>query len=90
MRDDFTMGELNILGRMPMDSDVSPWWEDTFYEESTRTFADTMQVVQELIQDTNYHLAQAQVEVNLAKKTARYSDDDPYPGFHVLLTILKQ
>ncbi|KAJ8387972.1 hypothetical protein AAFF_G00147630 [Aldrovandia affinis] len=67
--EDFTMGQLNILGRVPLDTDISPWWEDTFYTESTQTLIDTMELVQRLIQGTNYHLNQAQVEVDLAKQT---------------------
>ncbi|KAJ8371714.1 hypothetical protein AAFF_G00302910 [Aldrovandia affinis] len=67
--EDFTMGQLNILGRVPLDTDISPWWEDTFYTESTQTLTDTMELVQQLIQETNYHLNQAQVEVDLAKQT---------------------
>uniref|UniRef100_A0A3B3RSC3 Uncharacterized protein n=1 Tax=Paramormyrops kingsleyae TaxID=1676925 RepID=A0A3B3RSC3_9TELE len=53
--EDFTMGHINILGRVPLETDISPWWDDTFYEEGTRT---------------EYHLHQAQVEANLVKKTA--------------------
>ncbi|KAJ8416277.1 hypothetical protein AAFF_G00382990 [Aldrovandia affinis] len=67
--EDFTRGQLNILGRMPLDTDISPWWEDTFYTESTQTLTDTMELVQRLIQETNYHLNQAQVEVDLARQT---------------------
>ncbi|XP_076843068.1 uncharacterized protein LOC143487784 [Brachyhypopomus gauderio] len=71
VRDDFTMGPLSILGRIPMDTDVSPWWEDTFYEESTKPLTDTVQLVQHLIQTTSYHLRQSQVEVHLASETVR-------------------
>lgn len=64
------MGQLNILGRVPLDLDISPWWEDTFYEESTQALSETMDLVEGIIQNTGYHLTQAQVQVNLAKKTA--------------------
>ncbi|XP_067282481.1 uncharacterized protein [Pseudorasbora parva] len=70
VKEDFSMGQINILGRVPMDADVSPWWEDTFYEQSTQDLVNTMDVVQEMILQTEYHLNQAQVEANLAKKTA--------------------
>ncbi|XP_067293408.1 uncharacterized protein [Pseudorasbora parva] len=70
VKEDFSMGQINILGRVPMDADVSPWWEDTFYEQSTQDFVNTMDLVQEMILQTEYHLNQAQVEANLAKKTA--------------------
>ncbi|XP_056318545.1 uncharacterized protein LOC130232591 [Danio aesculapii] len=68
--EDFSMGQINILGRVPMDIDVSPWWEDTFYEQGTQTLVDTMDLVQNMILQSEYHLNQAQVEANLAKKTA--------------------
>lgn len=68
--EDFSMGQINILGRVPMDIDTSPWWEDTFYEESTRVLTDTMSLVEQVIVQTDYHLNQAQVQANLAKKTA--------------------
>ncbi|KAJ8385355.1 hypothetical protein AAFF_G00189760 [Aldrovandia affinis] len=67
--EDFTTGQFNILGRVPLDTDISPWWEGTFYTESIQTLTDTMELVQRLIQETNYHLNQAQVEVDLAKQT---------------------
>ncbi|XP_067280676.1 uncharacterized protein [Pseudorasbora parva] len=70
VKEDFSMGQINILGRVPMDADVSPWWEDTFYEQSTQDLVNTMDLVQEMILQTEYHLNQAQVEANLAKKTA--------------------
>ncbi|XP_036399240.1 uncharacterized protein LOC118787712 [Megalops cyprinoides] len=69
--EDFTMGQINILGRVPMDTETSPWWEDTFYEESTHILTDAMELVQRMVQETGYHLYQAQVEVNLAKQTAK-------------------
>ncbi|KAL2092522.1 hypothetical protein ACEWY4_012320 [Coilia grayii] len=68
--EDFSMGQVHILGRTPLDTDASPWWEDTFYEESTQALADTMNLVQQLILQVDYHLNQAQVQTNLAKKTA--------------------
>lgn len=68
--EDFSMGQINILGRIPMDLDISPWWEDIFYEESTQIITDTMALVEEIILKTDYHLNQAQVQTNLAKKTA--------------------
>ncbi|CDQ68938.1 unnamed protein product [Oncorhynchus mykiss] len=64
------MGQLNILGRVSMYTDIAPWWEDTFYEKSTRSLTEPTAMVQELLQDTCYHLACSQVEVNLVKKTA--------------------
>ncbi|KAJ8342662.1 hypothetical protein SKAU_G00325900 [Synaphobranchus kaupii] len=33
--EDFAMGQINILGRIPLEVDISPWWEDTFYEQGT-------------------------------------------------------
>ncbi|XP_068075868.1 uncharacterized protein [Danio rerio] len=68
--EDFSMGQINILGRMPIDAEVSPWWDDTFYERGTRTLVDTMNLVERTISETEYHLFQAQVETNLARKTA--------------------
>ncbi|KAL1248875.1 hypothetical protein QQF64_022193 [Cirrhinus molitorella] len=68
--EDFSMGQINILGRVPLDTNVSPWWEDTFYEQGTQALVDTMELVQNAITQTEYHLIQAQVEANLAKKTA--------------------
>nr|XP_009302978.2 uncharacterized protein LOC100534830 [Danio rerio] len=68
--EDFSMGQINILGRMPLDAEVSPWWDDTFYERGTRTLVDTMNLVERTISETEYHLFQAQVETNLARKTA--------------------
>ncbi|KAL0201468.1 hypothetical protein M9458_004655, partial [Cirrhinus mrigala] len=68
--EDFSMGQINILGRVPLDTSVSPWWEDTFYEQGTQAMIDTMDLVQNIISQTEYHLTQAQVEATLAKKTA--------------------
>ncbi|XP_064194000.1 uncharacterized protein LOC135256058, partial [Anguilla rostrata] len=68
--EDLAMGQINILGRVPLEVDVSPWWEDTFYEQGTRALTDLMSLVEQIIRDTNYHINQAQVEVNLAKRTA--------------------
>ncbi|XP_062386076.1 uncharacterized protein LOC134073110 [Sardina pilchardus] len=68
--EDFSMGQISILGKVPLDLDVSPWWEDTFYEEGTKALSDTMNLVEQVIQQTDYHLNQAQVQANLAKKTA--------------------
>ncbi|KAJ8339617.1 hypothetical protein SKAU_G00364030 [Synaphobranchus kaupii] len=64
------MGQIDILGRIPLEVDVSPWWEDTFYEQGTRALTDLMDLVQKVIRETSYHIDQAQVEVNLAKRTA--------------------
>ncbi len=50
---------------------VSPWWDDTFYEHGTQALIDTMDLVQNVILQTEYHLSQAQVETNLARKTAQ-------------------
>ncbi|XP_061084705.1 uncharacterized protein LOC133118609 [Conger conger] len=68
--EDLSMGQINILGRIPLEVDVSPWWEDTFYEQGTRALTELMGLVQRVVRETNYHLNQAQVEVNLARKTA--------------------
>nr|XP_021331055.1 uncharacterized protein LOC110439400 [Danio rerio] len=62
--------EILDLDRMPIDAEVSPWWDDTFYERGTRTLVDTMNLVERTISETEYHLFQAQVETNLARKTA--------------------
>uniref|UniRef100_A0A671PUW5 Uncharacterized protein n=2 Tax=Sinocyclocheilus anshuiensis TaxID=1608454 RepID=A0A671PUW5_9TELE len=70
VKEDFSMGQINILGKVPLDVDVSPWWEDTFYERSTQALVNTMDLVQGIILQTEYHLNQAQVEANLAEKTA--------------------
>ncbi|XP_016143618.1 uncharacterized protein [Sinocyclocheilus grahami] len=71
VKEDFSMGQINILGKVPLDVDVSPWWEDTFYERSTQALVNTMNLVQGIILRTEYHLNQAQVEANLAEKTAK-------------------
>ncbi|XP_062372105.1 uncharacterized protein LOC134092052 [Sardina pilchardus] len=68
--EDFSMGQINILGRVPLDLDLSPWWDDTFYEQGTQALTDTMSLVERTVRDTNYHITQAQVQANLAKKTA--------------------
>uniref|UniRef100_A0A671SKH0 Uncharacterized protein n=1 Tax=Sinocyclocheilus anshuiensis TaxID=1608454 RepID=A0A671SKH0_9TELE len=67
--EDFSMGQINILGRVPLDTSVSPWWEDTFYEQGTQALVDTMDLVQSAISQIEYHLIQAQ-EANLARRTA--------------------
>ncbi|XP_048863851.1 uncharacterized protein LOC125738694 [Brienomyrus brachyistius] len=67
--DDFTMGHINILGRVPLDVDVSPWWDDTFYDEDTRTMTETMDLVQQVILQIDYHLHQAHNNNRLTKKT---------------------
>ena len=69
--EDLYMGQLNILGRVPLDTDISPWWKDTFYQESTRMVVQALEMVGQLVRETNVHLDQAQVEVDLARKTAR-------------------
>ncbi len=69
--EDFSMGQIDILGRMPKDAEVSPWWDDTFYEHGTQALIDTMDLVQNVILQTEYHLSQAQGETNLARKTAQ-------------------
>ncbi len=69
--EDLSMGQIDILGRMPKDAEVSPWWDDTFYEHGTQALIDTMDLVQNVILLTEYHLSQAQVETNLARKTAQ-------------------
>ncbi|XP_051556758.1 uncharacterized protein LOC127442625 [Myxocyprinus asiaticus] len=69
--EDFSMGQINILGIIPLEAEASPWWDDNFYEQSTQAVVDTMELAQRIIQQTEYHLAQAQVEANLARKTAK-------------------
>ncbi|KAI5629604.1 k23 [Silurus asotus] len=69
--EDFSMGQVNILGRMPLDTETSPWWDDTFYEQGTQAVVDAMDLTQRLILQNEYHLNQAQVETNLARKTAQ-------------------
>ncbi len=54
--EDFSMGQIDILGRMPKDAEVSPWWDDTFYEHGTQALIDTMDLVQNVILQTDYHL----------------------------------
>lgn len=68
--EDSSMGQINILGSVSMDLDVSPWWNDTFYEENTCALTDTMDLVEQNILHVDYHLTQEQVHANLAKKTA--------------------
>uniref|UniRef100_A0A8C2CG96 Reverse transcriptase domain-containing protein n=1 Tax=Cyprinus carpio TaxID=7962 RepID=A0A8C2CG96_CYPCA len=63
--EDFSMGQIDILGRTPQDAEVSPWWEDTFYEHGTQALVATMDLVQKVILQTEYHLSQVQVETNL-------------------------
>ncbi len=41
------MGQIDILGRMPKDAEISPWWDDTFYEHGTQALIDTMDLVTE-------------------------------------------
>ncbi len=69
--EDFSMGQIDILGRMSKDAEVSPWWDDPFYEHGTQALIDTMDLRQNVILQTEYHLSQAQVETNLARKTAQ-------------------
>ncbi|XP_051982269.1 uncharacterized protein LOC127643508 [Xyrauchen texanus] len=71
VKEDFFMGHINILGRIPLDTEVSPWWDDTFYEHSAQAVADTLDLAQRMILQTEYHLNQSQIETNLAKRTAR-------------------
>ncbi|KAJ8387995.1 hypothetical protein AAFF_G00147860 [Aldrovandia affinis] len=61
------MGYLHILGRIPMARALSPWWEDTFYEEGTQDLTRMLRIVRGLLDQTEYHLSQAQIEVNLAE-----------------------
>ncbi|ROL42085.1 hypothetical protein DPX16_19532 [Anabarilius grahami] len=69
VKEDFSMGQINILGKVPLDVDVSPWWDDTFYEQSTQALVNMMDLVQGILLQTEYHLNKAQVEANLAKRT---------------------
>uniref|UniRef100_A0A8C2L4P8 Uncharacterized protein n=1 Tax=Cyprinus carpio TaxID=7962 RepID=A0A8C2L4P8_CYPCA len=69
--EDFSMGQINILGRTPQDAEVSPWWDDNFYEHGTQALVEMMDLVQKVILQTEYHLSQVQVETNLARKTAQ-------------------
>ncbi len=55
------MGQIDILGRMPKDAEVSPWWDDTFYEHGTQALIDTMDLVQNVILQTEYHLTTTEV-----------------------------
>jgi len=64
-----SMGPLSILGRTPQGSSITPWWEDTFYEEGTQALADTMTLVRQRIQRVEDHPYQAQVQANLAEET---------------------
>ncbi len=59
--EDFSMGQIDILGRMPKDAEVSPWWDDTFYEHGTQALIDTMDLVQNVILQTEYHLTTTEV-----------------------------
>ncbi|KTG46689.1 hypothetical protein cypCar_00035666 [Cyprinus carpio] len=65
--EDFSMGQINILGRMPLDAEISPWWDDTFYEQGTQALVDTMDLVQRIITQTEYHLSQAQISHQSSK-----------------------
>lgn len=73
--EDFSMGQINILGRTPQDAEVSQWWDDTFYEHGTQALVEMMDLVQKVILQTEYHLSQVQVETNLARKTAQILSD---------------
>uniref|UniRef100_A0A673KYU4 Uncharacterized protein n=1 Tax=Sinocyclocheilus rhinocerous TaxID=307959 RepID=A0A673KYU4_9TELE len=73
--EDFSMGQINILGRVPLDTSVSPWWEDTFYEQGTQALVDTMDLVQNAISQIEYHLIQAQGDrdfTNSSTRSAQY------------------
>ncbi len=59
--EDFSMGQIDILGWMPKDAEVSPWWDDTFYEHGTQALIDTMDLVQNVILQTEYHLTTTEV-----------------------------
>ncbi len=59
--EDFSMGQIDILGWMPKDAEVSPWWDDTFYEHGTQALIDTMDLVQNAILQTEYHLTTTEV-----------------------------
>ncbi len=59
--EDFSMGQIDILRRMPKDAEVSPWWDDTFYEHGTQALIDTMDLVQNVILQTEYHLTTTEV-----------------------------
>ncbi|KAF4114230.1 hypothetical protein G5714_004453 [Onychostoma macrolepis] len=61
------MGQSNILGRMPLDAEISPWWDDTFYEQGTQALVDTMDLAQRIISQTEYHLSQAQIPHRFSK-----------------------
>ncbi|XP_012693484.2 uncharacterized protein LOC105909402 isoform X1 [Clupea harengus] len=51
---------LGILTRVSLDLVVARWCEDTFYEEGTWALTVTMDLVQQIILKTDYHLTQAQ------------------------------
>ena len=59
----------SILTRVSLDLVVARWCEDTFYEEGTWALTVTMDLVQQIILKTDYHLTQAQVQANLARIT---------------------
>ncbi len=59
--EDFSMGQIDILRRMPKDAEVSPWWDDTFYEHGTQALINTMDLVQNVILQTEYHLTTTEV-----------------------------
>uniref|UniRef100_A0A3B3QR56 Uncharacterized protein n=1 Tax=Paramormyrops kingsleyae TaxID=1676925 RepID=A0A3B3QR56_9TELE len=74
---DFTVGHISIPGRVTLETDVSPWWDDTFHEESIRAMTKAMDLVEQVILKTENHLHQAQVEVNSAKRTAEIQTNAP-------------
>ncbi len=59
--EDFSMGQIDILGWMPKDAEVSPLWDDTFYEHGTQALIDTMDLVQNVILQTEYDLTTTEV-----------------------------
>ncbi|XP_053507719.1 uncharacterized protein LOC128624252 [Ictalurus furcatus] len=69
--EDFSVGQSSILGRIPLATEISPWWDDTFYEHSAQTVVDTMDLAQRMVLQMEYHLSQAQIETNLAKRTTQ-------------------
>ena len=44
------MGQVITLGRVPLDLDISPRWEDAFSEEGVQALTDTISLVQQVIQ----------------------------------------
>ncbi len=68
--EDFLWGQIDIVGRMPKDAEVSPWWDDTFMNTEHKPWSTrwTWYRTSSSKQSTTFL---AQVETNLARKTAQ-------------------